>query len=328
MLGLKYEDIITKIKEEKGLSDEEIEVKIKEKLNKLSDLISRQGAAHIVANELGVNLFDGSMQFKINRLEAGMRNISVIGKIVKIYGVNQFKNEKREGKVASMLLGDESGVIRLVMWDTKHISKIENGEIKEESVVKVKNSYVKENNGFKELHLSSYGQIENSDEEISVKPISDPNFTKKNIKSLQDGDMNVGVFGTVVQVFEPKFFPICKDCNKKVILDGDKATCEEHGVIKPEYVPVLNFFFDDSTENIRCVAFRDQAMELLGINKEEASGLKENPSNFEEIKNKVLGKQVMVIGRVVKNTMFDRIEMIANRVKDVKPEELIEELER
>ena len=48
MLGFKYEDIIARIKEEKGLSDGEIEVKVKQKLEQLSDLISKQGAAHIV----------------------------------------------------------------------------------------------------------------------------------------------------------------------------------------------------------------------------------------------------------------------------------------
>jgi len=93
MLGLKYEDIIERIKEEKNLTDEEIEVKVKQKLEQLSDLISKQGAAHIIANELGINLFDGSAGFKINRLAAGMRSVGVTAKVVKSYGVREFKSK-------------------------------------------------------------------------------------------------------------------------------------------------------------------------------------------------------------------------------------------
>lgn len=328
MLGLRYEDIIQRIKEDKGLSDEEIELRIKQKLEQLSDLISKQGAAHIIANELGINLFDGSMSFKINRLSFGMRNVGITGKIVKLYGIRDFKNQKGEGKVASLLLGDDSGVIRLVLWDTKVISKVESGEIKEESVVKIRNGYIRDNNGFKELHLGSIGQIELSDEEIKVKPFSEiQESSKKIIKDLKEGDNNIGVVGTIVQVFEPRFFGVCKECNKKVIPDGDKFRCEEHGIIIPEYNAVLNFFFDDGTENIRCVAFRNQVENVLEIDREKLLNLKENTSEFEDLRKNAVGRQLKVIGRVVKNTMFDRLEVIANRIEEVNPEELIKELE-
>ncbi len=326
MLGLKYEDITKRIKEEKGLSDEDIELKVKQKLNQLSDLISKQGAAHIIANELGINLFDGSIAFKVDRLGAGMRNVSIICKVMRLYGINEFKTNKNEGKVCSMLVGDETGVIRMVLWDTNHISKVENNEIKEGVVVKIRNGYIKENNGYKELHVGNLGQIELSDESIEVKEVR-ADSTRKQIKDLEENDMNVSVMGTIVQLFEPKFFPTCVDCRKKVIGEGDKFRCEEHGVIKPEYVPVLNFFFDDGTENIRCVAFREQANSVLGLEKEKVLELKDDVSGFEEIKNNILGKQVLVVGRIVKNNMFDRIEMIVNRVEDVKAEELVKEME-
>lgn len=326
MLGFKYEDIIARIKEEKGLSDEEINSKIKQKLTQLSDLISKQGAAHIIANELGINLFDGSAAFKINKLATGMRNVGIVGKVVKLYGVNEFKNEKRQGKVASVLLGDDSGVIRLVLWDEGHIKLIEKGEIKEETVVKLRNCYVRENNGYKEIHLSNLGQIELSDEKIEVKAIGEVSAgAKKEIKDLTEGDVNVSVLGTVVQVFEPKFFAVCTNCNKKVLPDGDKFRCEQHGIVTPDYGSVLNFFFDDGSGNIRCVAFRDQVCNFLGLDKEKVLEFKDNIASFEEVKGGIMGKQIKVIGRVVKNTMFDRVEMIANHIEEVKPEELIKE---
>ena len=56
---LNYDELINRIKE-KGFNDKEIERKINRKLEELSGLISREGAAHLIANELGINLFDGS----------------------------------------------------------------------------------------------------------------------------------------------------------------------------------------------------------------------------------------------------------------------------
>jgi len=145
MLQLSYNEIVDKIKEEKGLSDEQIGERVKEKLIKLSDLISKEGAAHIVANELGVKLFDplNKREIKIDRLLAGMRAVIVAGKVLKLYRVFEFNKNGRSGKVGSFLIGDDSGRVRIVMWDTNLISKMENGEIKEDVIIRVKNGYVK-----------------------------------------------------------------------------------------------------------------------------------------------------------------------------------------
>ena len=54
MFKLPLQDIINKIKEKTELSEAEINSKINQKLDQLSGLISKEGAAHIIANELGV----------------------------------------------------------------------------------------------------------------------------------------------------------------------------------------------------------------------------------------------------------------------------------
>lgn len=319
MLGLTYEDIVEIIKKEKGLSNEDIETKVKEKLTKLSDLISKEGAAHIIANELGINLFDSSVvKLKINKVLPGMRSVNILGKVVKFYGVNEFKKEDREGKVANMLFGDETGSLRLVIWDTALISKFENEEIKEGNVIRIKNGYVKQNNGFKEIHLGAQGEISLEDAEIEVSESSD--YIKKEIKDLEAGTSNVGVFGTIVQVFEPRFFDACPDCGKKVL----ENKCEKHGDVVGKRVPILNLFFDDGTGNIRSVAFREQVYRLTGMKEEE---LNDSPEVFEKIKEVLLGKQLVLVGRVTKNEMFDRMEFMVQKVLDVKPEDVVKEVE-
>ena len=58
MFKLPLPDIIQKIKIGSGISDEDINQKIDVKMQQLSGLISKEGAAHIVANELGIKLFE------------------------------------------------------------------------------------------------------------------------------------------------------------------------------------------------------------------------------------------------------------------------------
>ena len=51
MIGLSYEQIIEKIKQEKNIEEAIIKEKIDEKLKQLDGLISLDGAAHIIAHE-------------------------------------------------------------------------------------------------------------------------------------------------------------------------------------------------------------------------------------------------------------------------------------
>lgn len=328
MMGLTYEDVIERIKES-GYSAEEIEEKIRGKLNQLSDLISREGAAHIVANELGIKLFENFI-LKINRVQAGMSSINLIGKVVKLYDVKEFKTEKRSGKVANFSFGDDTGIIRVVFWDEKMIKLIEAGQIKDGDILKLKNGYGRDNNGFKEVHFGSKGEIEINPENVEVEVIDKPalGFTKKKLNELKEGENNVGVFGTIVQVFEPRFYDSCPECGKKVEVEGDKFKCIMHGYVSPKPIPILNLFFDDGTDNIRVVAFRNQAEELLGKTYSQILELKDNAGKFEDAKAEILGKQIVIVGRVVKNIMFDRLELNCQRILDMEPSKVIEELVR
>lgn len=322
MIGLSYQDIIEKIKKEAKLSDSDIEIKIKEKLRKLSDLISKEGAAHIVANELGIRLLD--FDFKINKLRIGMSSVNIVAKVLNIYSVREFKTT-REGKVANLLIGDDSGIIKLVLWDIDQIRLIEDEKLKEGDVIKIRNGYVRNNNGFNELHLGTRGQININPEGVEIKVVGKTqsiDYTRKKICDLNVNEI-AGVFGTIVQVFEPRFYDACPECGKKV----NEGRCDEHGAVSSVDVPILNCFFDDSTDNIRVVAFRNQVERLLGSNTEEVLRFKDNLPEFDKKRDELLGKQLVIVGRVVKNEMFDRKELMAQRIVDVDPEEFIKELQ-
>lgn len=321
MFGLSYPDIVKRIKESSNLSESEIDSKVKEKLAKLSDLITKEGAAHIVAHELGVKIFEPVGKITIDKLVPGMNSVNILCKVVKIFGIREFKTDKRQGKVANVLVGDETGLTKIVLWDTNLIKLFEDNTIKPETVLKLKNGYVKENNGFKELHLGNRSQITVNPENETVNVKSSSNlqeFSRKSIKDLQDNEINVGIFGTITQLFEPKFYEACPECNKKARLYDGKFQCDNHGSITEKLVPIVNFFFDDGSESIRAVAFRNTAELLLDTTAEKLYELRQYPEKIEELRTKVLGKQVTLIGKVTRNELFDRKEFQVQRIMDGK----------
>jgi ssDNA-binding replication factor A large subunit len=322
LIGLTYEQIVEKIQKEKGLSLSEIEVKVKSKLKELSDLISKEGAAYIVANELGVKVFEdfGKKLLKINQLISGIGSLNIVGKIIDVYDVREFNTNNRKGKVASFLIGDETGTARVVLWDVNHIKEIENGNIAKDKVIKIRNAYVKENNGFKEIHLGNRASINfNPEETISeVKLNYAREIIKKQIKDLNPGEF-ASISGTIVQAFEPRFYDACSECSKKV---NENLKCEIHPNADSIKIPIFNFYLDDGTDTIRLVTFRDNVSKLI----DNINEVKENPSMFEENRINLLGNQYLFTGKVTKNEMFDRKEFVVNSIEQINAEEVAQEL--
>ncbi len=324
---LGYEEIVSKIIEQKGLSKEEIEKRVNVKLKLLGDLISRQGAVHIVANELSVNVFESTpRELKIDRIVPGLNSISINVKILSLPDRREFKTEKRQGVVSNMLVGDEGGVARLVVWDTNLIDKL--SSVNEGDILSIKNAYSKDNNGFCELHLGTRSEVLLNPKDVIISEVSNNrvrNILRKNISELKENDTSE-IIGTLVQLFEPRFYNSCPTCNKKVEVSEQQTRCSTHGVVEPRETPILNFFFDDGTDNIRVVCFRENVYSLLS--KSDIETIREQPSMFDSIKENVMGKQLVIRGRVTKNSMFDRLEFSANSISELNPNVLVEELEK
>ena len=322
MISMSYEQIIEKIHTEKGLSISDIEYSIKNKLRELGELVSKEGAAYIIANEHGVKIFEdfSKKTLKINQIMAGMSSVNIVGKVVQIYAIHEFNTGTRQGKVANLLIGDETGTIRLVMWDTNHIKELENNNISLDKVIKVKNAYVKENNGFKEIHMGNRAILDLNPEETIETVNRSRVFSKKQIKDLMPGE-NATISGTVVQIFEPRFYEACSECNKKIDINNGVLKCEFHPNASAVSQPILNLYLDDGSESIRTVAFRDSAEKIITNIRE----LKENPGAFEEIRNDLLGSQFRLSGKVSKNEMFDRKEFIINDLEVLEPEDVVKE---
>tara|TARA_Y100000031_G_scaffold155768_1_gene207551 strand:+ start:966 stop:1973 length:1008 start_codon:yes stop_codon:yes gene_type:complete len=312
MIKIPYEQIVERIGKETKISESEINGKIDSKMKQLSGLISKEGAAHIVANELGIKLFDtftGKLQIK--NILAGLRNVETVGKVIQTYELREFTTNDRQGKVASLVIGDETGTIRVVMWGDQ-ADNIKN--ISKDMILKIIGGYVKDNNGTIELHLNDRSKLLINPEGETVKEIKQNNTERKSINQLTENDSSVEILGTIVQIFEPRFFEICPQCSKRTKNVEGAFSCPEHNNIEPDYSYVLNLIVDDGTENIRTVFFRDSMEQLIKLNKEKILVYKDNPEKFEDIKTELLGNIIKINGRVKKNLFFDRIEIVANDV--------------
>lgn len=322
MFKLSYDEIVKKLIEENGISREDIEKKVDEKMNELKGLISKEGAAHIISNELGVKLFDfDKKEFKIKDVIAGLRNLKINCKVIQKYEVREFKKENRSGKFAILFVGDETGTCRVVIWDEKLIKDFE--KIKEEDILSLENCYIKQNNDYREIHLGSGAEIKINPEGIKIDQVAvgvKISFDRKKIIELKAGEF-ASVFATIVQIFDPRFYDACPDCNTKVLLEGTNYKCKQHGVVKEKKVPILDVYLDDGTESIRTVSFRDVAYSVLGVTEESYK-----QENLESMKNNLLGKQMIFNGKVNKNTMFERNEMVLSSVEEINPEEMANKL--
>jgi len=326
MIKIPYEQIIERIKKEAKVSEEEINGKIDGKMKQLSGLISKEGAAHIVANELGIKLFDSfSGKLQIKNILVGLRSVETVGRVLQTYELREFTTNERQGKVASLVIGDETGTIRIVMWG-EQADNIKN--IKNDMIIKVAGGYVKDNNGSIELHLNDRSQLILNPEGETVKEVKKYVSERKTIDKLTENDNAVEVLGTIVQIFDPRFFEICPECNKRVKNVDGAFTCPAHNNVEPDFSYVLNLIVDDGTENIRTVFFRESMEKLTNLKKEKILEYKDNPDKFEEVKTELLGNIVKINGRVKKNLFFDRIELVANSVSlNPNPEEEIKRLD-
>ena len=315
-IHIPYERILEKIQQNSGLSKEEIEAKMDVKLKQLSGLISKQGAAHIVANELGVKLIEQiSGKLKIGNILAGMRDVETDGKIVRVFEARTFETERGPGRVGSFILGDDTGTVRVVLWNNQ-ADKI--SQLTEDSIVRIVGGYTrnrKDQNGNDrvEVHLNDRSKLIMNPPGVEIAEIK-PMFSRKKLKDLTPEDRQVEILGTVIQVFDPRFFEVCPKCGKRVREVDGAFKCEAHGAVTPNHSYVLNLFLDDSTSTIRLVCFREQVLRLLNKSDEEFLTYREAPETFEQVKTDLLGQIIKVDGRVTKNEMFDRLELIAQLI--------------
>lgn len=335
------EKLLNNLIEKSDKSTDEIQKLVADKVNELSGLVSEEGAIYIIANDLGVRLDADKPKkdadlVKIEEITQPKTPISFACKVIRIYDLINFSNSKgTQGSVRSVLVGDETGIIRVVFWNDK-TELLEN--IHESDILKITNAYTRENTNSEriEIHYGQYSDIEVNPKDLEIKlkemPTSQIDFTAKKISEITEEDKNISIKATITDFDIPRFYLACPECFKKVFQDEGTFKCAEHNEVEAIKVPIVNLIVDDGSGSLSVVSFRDRAEKIVNMKSNEIISLTEDVDKYRNFSKAIIGSSVEVAGNIGLNNMTGEKQLLVNQILNVEiktieevTEELIEE---
>jgi len=119
--------------------------------------------------EIDVDLGEGST---VEALRMGQSDVNVRGIVLETDSIRTFdRDDGTEGRVANFLLGDETGRVRVTLWDDR-ADRAE--ELSPGTPVEVVDGYVREREGDIELHVGDRGAVDEIDEAVEFTPETEP----------------------------------------------------------------------------------------------------------------------------------------------------------
>ncbi len=327
------DDILDEMGKQTSISRKELLEKIDKRYQELEGLITKEGAAYLVARDLDIELSDSARKLQMKNIVSGMRNVNVLGRIFRTSSINEFvRQDGSKGRVVNIFLSDGTSYVRLPLWDSQ-VGLIEEETIKLGDVIQVTNGLTRENVfGDIEISLGKYGSIKQVDDSLEFPSLEELtrrflafSSEKSFIKDIVPG--NFEIKADVVDVSRGNFlFNVCPICSNS--LDNDK--CAEHGTVEPNTALVVSCMVDDGTGDLRVVFFRGLAEKVCSTSSQELTPLTID-ERYKLIKEKLLGRELVIYGKLKKNKLSDRIEMMANDFKDLnvleESNKLVEEIE-
>ncbi|MFB3765325.1 MAG: OB-fold nucleic acid binding domain-containing protein [Methanotrichaceae archaeon] len=212
------------------ISSEEFESRVEEKISLMAGLCDRRTAAMLVAREFGI----AEVITKIGRIRPETGMVVFTGKVLSISDIREFnRSDGSIGRVANLTLGDETGTIRVAMWD-EYTDVVKSGDLKTGACLKVK-GVAKEGYKGTEVSLGHGGSIEEVD--IDIKPRIEP-------YKISEIQRDMGEVNTIAQVVDPG---VAREFTRS---DGSKGT-------------VRSLLLGDETGKIRITLWNDHARMAL-----------------------------------------------------------------
>jgi len=187
----------------RDLKREEVLNMIEEKKREAGGYFTDEGAARLVASELGVEVFREPFQpeILIRDLVSGLNDVTITGRVITVYPPKTFtRPDRTEGKVAHLLIADNSGTLNAVLWDDK-VSLVEDKKIKEGEIIRVSHGYVREGiDGKPELHVGLRGDVLISPPGIVDQEYPPPAHFLQKIGEVTKKHAKASILGTVQRI--------------------------------------------------------------------------------------------------------------------------------
>lgn len=304
---MKTEAYINKIIVETGLTRKEIKNLVEEKKIELKGLISEEGALFIIAKELGVDIKDESkdllkdIEINISDITSNMKNITLIGRIKEIYRVHEFnRNDGGIGHVGSFLLHDNSGDIRITLWD-EHISIFKENNFDINELVKILNGYAKKGRtGETEIHIGRMGKVILSPDDVDYKKF--PKITNEffSIKNINLNMKSISIEGVIIQIF-----PIREFTRK----DGGSGKVRSLNLLDSSGASIRVTFWNEDTEKTMDLEI-DNYISITNLNPRistlDSKTIELHANNYTTISKKE--KKIEI-----KGDLIERIENLQNK---------------
>lgn len=197
---LNRKEIFEKILELRSdLTAEELQRMIQTKIEGAGRLLTEEGATFMVANEFGIDLSNGNVVgtgMKVKDLIIGANDATIIGVVSSISLPKSFvRRDGVEGQVARLVVSDDTGSIRVVLWNEK-TSIISEGKVSQNQTVRISHGYVRKGlTGNPELNLGRRGTVVVLSSTPAFEPITLQRSLKK-IRDLTEGNL-VNIVGVV-----------------------------------------------------------------------------------------------------------------------------------
>lgn len=301
------EELIDSLVSRSGRTREEIVSRIEEKQAELPG-VSEHGIISLVSRDLNINpMRPEAHELKIGNVVPNMFNISFIGKITQVSPLREFEREGNKGKVQNYVIEDETGKIRLSLWNEeidKH--KLELGDIIKAERCRTR----KDNFGNAEARVSYGGNIARTEADINVRVRE----AKTSLREVEENDI-VQTEATLLHVFErPMIYYFCPVCRLKV----NNGICATHGVVQATKTLIVSGLIDDGNTTINAAFFGPQAEVLLGAATDEAEAALSEKTAADFIQSlDVVTKKFKINGSIRRNQFTNDLELRVSSVEKI-----------
>jgi len=211
------------------LSEEQILALIEEKKKEGRGLLSEEGAARLVAEELliqtrGTDL--GRMQVK--DLVSGLNDVTISGRVLLTYPPQQFqRKDGTPGRVMRLVIVDKSERVRCAIWD-RHVDVLSRAGNLQGRVIRIGHAYTRQGlAGNTEVHAGERSSIEIDPNDMPTTDLPEFKDLFTPLNSLSPGTTQVNTIG-IVQV-PPRHYTFAKEDRTGSVLRTQIA--DESGAI-------------------------------------------------------------------------------------------------
>ncbi len=221
------------------ISKEDFLQRVQEKVESMGGLCDESMAAMLVANELGFSDV-GRDSVKIENITAESGPVNFVARVVSVFDTKEFtRNDGTIGRVGNIIVGDETGKIRVTLWDNM-ADLIKTGKIKIGQNLQI-GGYAKQGYSGVEVNIGNNGVLAESEEEVDVAA------SNQKIKDIKDGMGDLNLTGKVLEISEVRTFQR-KDGNSGKV--GNLLLGDTTGTIRVT-------LWDDKTEFLDHIKYGD-----------------------------------------------------------------------